>query len=297
MGNTKLLWGLVGCLILLLAVLGWKYNQVIGQNTIASVGDITINEAELADELKKKYGQLVLERMIDKQVVFLQAKKMGLSISDDELDRELKKVKDRYVNAETFLQVIKQDTGLTSDEMKEDLRYYLLLEKIATMDIEISDNVAFGYYEQNRHKYNRPPMAKISAIFLETSDEAKQVVNELKKGANFSTLAKERSVDIYSSANGGELGWISLLNGGEDADQELIDAALKLEIGKVSEPISLERGFAVIEIKEKKAPVQRSFEQVQDEIKRDIALQEAGSLEDVLKQLKMGLDVEVYSYQ
>ena len=121
--------------------------------------------------------------------------------------------------------------------------------------------------------------------------------NELKKGANFSTLAKERSVDIYSSANGGDLGWISLMNGGEDADQELIDVALELEVGKVSDPIGLERGFAVIEIKEKRQAIQQGFEQVKNEIKRDLALQQAGSLEDVLKRLKMGLDVEVYSYQ
>ena len=70
MGNVRLLWGLISCLILLLAVFGWKYNQVARPKYDCCCRYITIKEAELTSELKKKYGQVVLDRMIDKQVVF-----------------------------------------------------------------------------------------------------------------------------------------------------------------------------------------------------------------------------------
>ncbi|MGH6674921.1 MAG: foldase protein PrsA, partial [Xanthobacteraceae bacterium] len=44
-------------------------------------------------------------------------------------------------------------------------------------------------------------------ILVATEDEAKAIEAQLKSGADFATLAKEKSKDPSGAANGGDLGW------------------------------------------------------------------------------------------
>ncbi|RXT09024.1 peptidyl-prolyl cis-trans isomerase [Ammoniphilus sp. CFH 90114] len=292
MRNIRVLWGIIGSLLLLLGVLGWNYNSLIGAKKIAQVANESITESDWTDELKRIYGKLVLEKMIDRRVVLLQAEQNGVTVTDQEIDSELKKLQDRYVSSESFFGAIRKDMGLAPEELKEELRHYLLLEKLATLDIEVSDQELFRHYEENRANYNQPPLGRISAIYLGDKNEAEQVIAELHKGADFQTLAKERSGEIYSAASGGDLGWVSLLGG--DVDQEIVDAALSMKEDQVSEPIAIEKGYVVIKLHKKREAVTRTFDDVKDEIKRELALNQAGSLENVLEKLRKGMDVQIF---
>lgn len=286
MRNPKLLWGLIGCLILLLAIFGWNYGELIGSRKVATVGDVTITEADWTRELKGTYGTTVLEKMINREVVDQEAKKYGISISDEEIEAEWMKLQSHGSSTEQ---------EWAGEELKGEIRHYLLLEKIATMDIEIPEQELYRYYEENRQKYNQPPLARISAIYVHTKKEAEQVVSELKNGSDFQTLAKEKSTEIYSAASGGDLGWVSLLGG--DVEQEIIDQALLLSIEQISEPIPLEKGFAIIKVQEKKEAVTRGFEDVKLEIRREVALSQVGSLDQVLDRMKKGIGVQVFGVQ
>ncbi len=288
MRNTKLLWGLIGSLVLLLAVFGWKYAELLGTRKVAVVGDVTITEGDWTRELKGKYGQLVLNKMIDQQVVLQQAEKSEITITNQELEAEFQKLNGRFMDRNQGL----GDTKRETEEWKEELRHYLLLEKIATMDIDISEQEIFQYYETNRQKYNQPPLARVSAIYSKNKMESEQVIQELKNGADFQTLAKERSTEIYSAASGGDLGWISLLGG--DVDQEITDQALLLKEEEISPPIPIEKGYVVIKLIKKKEAVIRNFDEVKTEIKRELALNQVGSLEHVLDKLKKGAGVEIF---
>lgn len=290
--NTKLLWGLIGSLVLLLAVFGWQYAELLGSRKVAVVGNLVITEGDWTRELKNEYGQLVLNKMIDRQVVLQQAEKNGITITDQELESEMQKINDQFADRDQVLEDIKRETGLEMEEWKEELRHYLLLEKIAIMDIDISEQEIFRYYEANRQKYNQPPLARISAIYSKNKAESEQVLQELKNGADFQTLAKERSIEIYSAASGGDVGWISLLGG--DIDQEISEQALLLKEGEVSPPIALETGYAVIKLMKKKEAVILNFDDVKPEIKRELALNQVGSLEHVLEKLRKGAGVEIF---
>ncbi|MFP1483026.1 peptidylprolyl isomerase [Escherichia coli] len=49
---------------------------------------------------------------------------------------------------------------------------------------------------------------RYSIIQTKTEDEAKAVLDELNKGGDFAALAKEKSADIISARNGGDMGWL-----------------------------------------------------------------------------------------
>jgi peptidyl-prolyl cis-trans isomerase C len=98
-------------------------------------------------------------------------------------------------------------------------------------------------------------------ILVETEDEAKQVEEELKKGADFAELAKKKSKDPGAS-DGGDLGFFTK----DQMVPEFSTVAFALEPGKISDPVKSQFGWHVIKVEEKRARKAPDFEQVKAQI-------------------------------
>jgi peptidyl-prolyl cis-trans isomerase C len=98
-------------------------------------------------------------------------------------------------------------------------------------------------------------------ILVETEDEAKQVEEELKKGADFAELAKKKSKDPGAS-DGGDLGFFTK----DQMVPEFSTVAFALEPGKISDPVKSQFGWHVIKLEEKRARKAPEFEQVKAQI-------------------------------
>jgi peptidyl-prolyl cis-trans isomerase C len=86
---------------------------------------------------------------------------------------------------------------------------------------------------------------KARHILLETEEEAKGVIAQLKKGGNFEDLAAKNSKDPGSKERGGDLDW----NAPGTFDKQFSDAMVKLEKGKFTEtPVRTRFGFHVIKL-------------------------------------------------
>lgn len=83
------------------------------------------------NELEKRYGEDVLEEMVDKEVVKQAAEKYKVKITDEELDRELKMMKTMYGTAG-------QTLNKSSDQLRQEIQSSLLLEKLLTKDVSVS---------------------------------------------------------------------------------------------------------------------------------------------------------------
>ena len=82
-------------------------------------------------------------------------------------------------------------------------------------------------------------------ILVETEDQAKTMVAELKKGGKFEDLAAKNSKDPGSKDRGGDLDW----HGPSDFDRAFSDAMIKLDKGKFTEtPVRTRFGFHIIQL-------------------------------------------------
>jgi len=82
-------------------------------------------------------------------------------------------------------------------------------------------------------------------ILVETEDQAKQIVADLKKGAKFDELATKNSKDPGSKDRGGDLDW----HGPNDFDRSFSEAMMKLDKGKYTEtPVRTRFGFHIIQL-------------------------------------------------
>jgi peptidyl-prolyl cis-trans isomerase C len=99
-------------------------------------------------------------------------------------------------------------------------------------------------------------------ILVETEDEAKAIVEQLKGGADFATLAKEKSKDPGSAAKGGDLDFMAK----SELVPEFAEVAFKMFPGQTSNPVKTQFGWHIIKLEEKRNRQTAPFEQLKDQI-------------------------------
>jgi peptidyl-prolyl cis-trans isomerase C len=103
-------------------------------------------------------------------------------------------------------------------------------------------------------------------ILVGTEDDAKAVFEQLRKGADFAALAKERSKDP-SSSEGGDLGYFTR----DRMVPEFADAAFKLQVGQISDPVKTEFGWHIIKLEDKRNRPIPEFDKVKDQLENMVA--------------------------
>lgn len=117
-------------------------------------------------------------------------------------------------------------------------------------------------------------------ILVDKEEDAKALVEQLKKGGNFEELAKQKSKDTGSATNGGDLGWTAP----DKFVPEFSAAMVKLEKGKFTEsPVKSEFGWHVIKLEDARDTQAPKFEEVKQQIAESLMQQR---LEKVRKDLR-----------
>ena len=196
----------------------------------------------------------ILNQLIETEILMRRAEKLGLLATDEEVDRELNKIKAPYTQ-EQFDQRLK-DKKITLEDFKRDLRRNLTRDKVLnkeiTSKINITDQDITTYYNDHKSEFNLiEPQYHLAHIFVtpfpnpqvrnlqnskaqNESDARKKIqmiLNRLDSGDDFGTLAMNFSEDSETAANGGDLGFTpesSLQN----TDPATRDAVMKLKAGQ-----------------------------------------------------------------
>ncbi len=113
-----------------------------------------------------------------------------------------------------------------------------------------------------------PPEEEVHArhILVPTEDEAKEIEAELKKGADFATLAKEKSKDP-GAADGGDLGYFTK----DQMVPEFSAAAFKLDKGQISDPVHTQFGWHIIKVEDKRIKPTPTFDEVKPQLENFVA--------------------------
>lgn len=121
-------------------------------------------------------------------------------------------------------------------------------------------------------------------ILVEKEDEAKDIIEQLKKGAKFEDLAK-KSKDPGSGSRGGDLGWAAPTA----YVKPFSDAMIKLEKGKFTEtPVQTQFGYHVIELEDVRASQFPPLDQVKTQIAENLQKSQAAAFaEDLKKKAKI----------
>ncbi len=196
--------------------------------------------------------QNVLRGLVSEKLIYKEAIKAGFD-KKDEVKKRLENIQKQLVT-QTFIED-KAKNLVTDEQIK------------SAYDAKIA--ASKGEEE-----------VKARHILVASEDEAKKIAAELKKGGDFEKLAKEKSSDKGSGANGGDLGWFSK----DKMVAEFADAAFKLKKGEVSAPVKSSFGWHIIKLEDRRPLKPASFEESKEAIKAELtgkAVQ--GYIEGLLK--------------
>ena len=123
-------------------------------------------------------------------------------------------------------------------------------------------------------------------ILVETEEQAKGLIDELKKGGKFEDLATKNSKDPGSAQRGGDLDW----NVPSTYDKQFADALVKLEKGKYTDaPVRTRFGYHVIMLEDVRPVKFPALNEVRQRISQQVTQQR---IDDLVKSLRAKAKVE-----
>lgn len=219
---------------------------------LAKVGNIKITQADFEREFKNlpDFAQKMFE---------------GSSGKEKFLDELVKK---ELLYQEALKKKLNKDEGYRRrvESFEKITLIGLLFEKEIESKAKVSDQEVKDYYEKNKDTFTAVSKIRVSQILLKTEGEAKKILERLKKGEDFASIAKKSSIDTVSAKKGGDLG---LFSKGQMVP-ELEAVAVKLKPGEISEPVKTRSGYHIIKITDKKGEV-IEFDRVKDLISQHLS--------------------------
>jgi peptidyl-prolyl cis-trans isomerase C len=122
-------------------------------------------------------------------------------------------------------------------------------------------------------------------ILVATEDEAKAVLAELKNGADFTKVAKEKTKDPSGKANGGDLGYFTK----DQMVPEFAETAFKLPKGQLSDPVKTQFGWHIIKVEDKRMKPVPTYDQVKPQLEQFVVRQAQA---DMISKLRADAKIE-----
>jgi peptidyl-prolyl cis-trans isomerase C len=142
----------------------------------------------------------------------------------------------------------------------------------------MTDDALHKVYEEAIKQTPNEQEVHARHILVATEGEAKDIEAQLKNGADFAALAKQKSKDP-GAAEGGDLGYFTK----DQMVPEFAEAAFKLDKGQISDPIKTQFGWHIIKVEDKRVKPTPSYDQVKGQLESYVARRAQAELVDNLR--------------
>lgn len=194
-----------------------QVDSTIKQQLDASSSNASMSSAELVAARLS-----VLDKLIQEEALFQKAQKENLVPDDNKVNQEVQKRKqDATLTEDQYQSQIKQ-AGFTEDEVKDQVRRQLaineLTERQKTRVNAPTDGDIEKYYSDHKAEFKAERGADISVIAVSPTNNGSEagaeqkirtIYAQVRSGADFATVASQKSEEQSSAIRGGRLGFAS----------------------------------------------------------------------------------------
>jgi peptidyl-prolyl cis-trans isomerase C len=217
--------------------------------------DITASGQKVDDNTKNA----IINELVSSELVYQEAQRLGLDKQPEFLVRE--ELGRRKLLTNVFLQ----------DYLKKN---------------PVSDADTKAAYEQYKKAYGDKEY-NARHILVKTEAEAKEIITQLNKGADFAKLAKEKSLDPGSKDKGGDLGWFSPAS----MVKPFSDVAANLQKGAISaSPVQTQFGWHIIKLVDTRPAQPLAYEKVKDGLQKNLQQRQ---LEKMMSDLRSKAKIDI----
>jgi parvulin-like peptidyl-prolyl isomerase len=151
--------------------------------------------------------RLARDKLIEKKILLTEAKKEGIEVSDEEIEKALKDLMERmgFKSEEEFKEALSKE-GLSLEDVKEKLKEQLMVAKLIAR--KVKSKVSVSELDVKRYCQTEEEGAEreVYYIFTRSDEKAQKALELLKEGVPFEQVARELSDDKVSAEQGGYIG-------------------------------------------------------------------------------------------
>ena len=235
----------------------------------------------------KSLSHEVLGFLISSEWVLGEANHLGVKVSDEEVHKQFNQIKTTQFPTNAEFEKFVAKSGQTVSDLLLRVKLNMLSQKIQTKIVKEAGKVTEAeiekFYNQNKGRYGTPEKRSVEIILTKTEAEALAAKKEVESGKSFSTVAKEKSTDPVSKANGGLLP--EVVKGQEE--KALDEAIFTSEVNKLGGPVKTSFGYYIYEVRTIKPGNQQSLAQAKTTIKQQlVSTKEQAALAKFVKEFK-----------
>lgn len=117
---------------------------------VALVGRQPITRYALDRELEKQAGRQILDNLISKTLILQEAGRQKITIGQEETEAKMREIEEQLGDQGTSLDNLLQIQGQTREELEEQIKIELMIEKILGREISVSEKDLENYFEENK---------------------------------------------------------------------------------------------------------------------------------------------------
>lgn len=180
--------------LVLIFILGLVYFSK-GFFIAATVNGKPIGRLSVLKKLEKQGGKNVLETMITQSMILQEAEKRKINISQKEIDGEIKKIEANVSSQGSTLDQALQNQGMTRQNLTEEIKIQLMLQKMTGSNVKISDKEIEDFIAsaKNQQGFNQEITKEQAAVQLKQQklqEKIQKFLSDLKAKAKINYFIK-----------------------------------------------------------------------------------------------------------
>ncbi len=211
-----------------------------GAQSVAVVNGQPITKDQLYDRMLESTGKQSLAQLIDEALINQAVTEAGVSVTAEEIEQEIAAIRSQLGGEANFKAALAANS-ISLEQLRSAQGLQLKLRKLLSKQITVTDEALRQFFAANQAQFDQR-QAHAQHILVATEEEAKAVKAELEEGADFATVAKDRSTDPSAQSNGGDLGTF----GRGTMVPEFEQVVFSLKPGEISEPFATQFGWHVV---------------------------------------------------
>jgi parvulin-like peptidyl-prolyl isomerase len=236
-------------------------------DVMAVVNGQDIRRDALASACVDRFGEEVLEGLVNKRLILHHCQNRGIVLTDQEIDAEIDRMAARFkIGRQQWLDMLQQERGINVQQYKRDILWpTLALRKLAADKLTVSAEELQAAYDS---QYG--PAVQCRLIVVADRQLAQQLHRQLTdRPDDFARLAMEHSIDVNSASIGGLIQPIRRHVGDPAIEREVF----AMKPNQISSIIPVGDQFAILKceshIPARDLPMENVREELSEQIKEE----------------------------
>ncbi|MFP4445680.1 MAG: peptidylprolyl isomerase [Desulfosudaceae bacterium] len=224
----------------------------------------------------------LINEKIDELLTAQKAEKLGIRVSEEEVDAALERIKQNMMYSDEQLRNSLEEMGISMETYREQMKNQIRRTRVLSREVEskivITREDVRRYYDEHRQEFASSTRYHLKNIIIQPSDtdtpgsrqavfeEMKTIREKIKsEEATFEEMARQHSQSSFAD-KGGDLGMFEL----EDLSPQLRQAIEETPVGGITPVLESDVGFQIFYVADIVDNPGQSLEEASEEIRKTI---------------------------